>query len=376
MFDVEDNLFLLAGPVRMHPRVVRAMAVPALAHRSPEFTAVNRELFERIGQVYQTSGPVLSLTGSGTAAMDAAIGSLVGPEDRAVALDNGKFGNRMAGLSTRYAGEVDIVTGEWGQPVDLATVKEKLEGAKALVLTHNETSTGFIHPLEELARAAHDAGALVIADCITSIAGTSVPVDDWGIDACITGSQKCLGAPAGLSFVSLSERARGALVPHPAYYLDLAKYVKKFADGQTPFTPATHLHLATLEALRVILEEGLEARFAKVDRTARATRAAAEALGLELFAHPEHRSPTVTAMRIPEGLTDDQVRGGLKKMGIVAAGAQAAIKGKVFRIGHMGTVDVRDIAAFFTVLEVLFDGLGHKVDQGASARAIASVVNG
>ncbi|MDX1612653.1 MAG: aminotransferase class V-fold PLP-dependent enzyme, partial [Candidatus Thermoplasmatota archaeon] len=208
MFDPEDNLFLLAGPVKLHPRVQRAMAQPAVAHRGPEFTETNREFFEALQAVYQTDDPVVCLTGSGTAAMDAAIGSLVGPEEKVVALDNGKFGNRMGLISQRYADEVTVVSSDWGQPVDLDEVDRALEGASALVLTHNETSSGFTHPLRELTELAHANDALIIADCITSLGGIDVPVGELGVDAVLSGSQKCLGAPAGLSFVSLSERAQ------------------------------------------------------------------------------------------------------------------------------------------------------------------------
>lgn len=371
MYDAEDNLFLLAGPVKLHPRVQRAMSKPAQAHRSPEFTKVNKRMYELLEKVYQTRYPVLCLTGSGTAAMDATIGSLVTKEDKVVALDNGKFGNRMADISRRYAGTVEVVEADWGQPVDLDEVAEALAGAKALVLTHNETSTGFLHPLRELQGLAQDAGALTIVDCITSLGGMDIPVDEWGLDAVIAGSQKCMGAPAGASYVSLSADARDELVDHPSYYLDLQKYLKRYEGHQTPYTPATHLHMATIAAIEVMLEEGLEERFERVARTAQATRAAAEALGLELFAHPDHRSDTVTAMRLPEGVSDDELRGGLKEQGILVAGGQAHVKGQIFRVGHMGQADVRDIVGLFANLERVLDGLGHKIEIGASTRAIA-----
>lgn len=374
MYDAEDNLFLLAGPVKLHPRVQRAMSKPAQAHRSPEFTQVNKRMYELLKKVYQTRYPVVCLTGSGTAAMDATIGSLVTKEDKVVALDNGKFGNRMAEISQRYAGTVEVVEADWGQPVDLDEVATKLRGAKALVVTHNETSAGFTHPLQELQGLAQDAGALTIVDCITSLGGMDIPVDEWGLDAVIAGSQKCMGAPAGVSYVSLSADARDELVQHPSYYLDLTKYLKKLEGHQTPFTPATHLHLATVEALELMLEEGLEERFERVRQTAEATRAAAEALGLELFAHPDHRSDTVTAMRLPEGLTDEEFRGELKERGILVAGGQAHVKGKIFRVGHMGQVDVKDVVALFANLEHLLSDLGQKVEIGASTQAIADAI--
>jgi aspartate aminotransferase-like enzyme len=371
MYDVEDNAFLLAGPVPLHPRVQRAMAQPAHAHRSPEFTEVNRELGNLLQEVYQTEDPVLPITGSGTAAMDAAAGSLLDEGSKAVVLDNGKFGNRMAKLAKRYAGEVVHLEQAWGQPFDLDTIDQALTGAEALLFTHNETSGGFTHPIEDLVSVAEDHDVLTIADCITSLGGVDVPVGELGLDACISGSQKCIGAPAGLGFVSLSERARDELHEHPSFYIDLPQYVDRWQEHQTPWTPATHTHLATREALRILTEEGLETRFEKVRRTARATRAGAQALGLELFAHPEHRSDTLTAIELPDGVTDDEFRGGLKEMGVMVAGGQRHMSGEIFRVGHMGQVDVRDIVGFWANVEVLLRRLGHKVEHGAATRAIA-----
>jgi aspartate aminotransferase-like enzyme len=359
----------------MHPRVTRAMDRPAVNHRGEEFKQLIGELSAGLQKVWQTRGPVVTITGSGTAAMDATLGSLLTQQDTVVALSNGKFGERMTEIAKRYAGTVKTVAAPWGQPVDLHQVETHLRGgAKALVLTHNETSCGFVHPLEKLAKLAHQHDALVIADCITSVGGADIPVDRWGVDAAIAGSQKCLGAPPGLAFVSVSERAKAKLKEHPSLYLDLGRYLKKHAESDTPFTPATHLYFAALEATRMILEEGLDKRFQRVAQTADATRAAADALGLELFAHPDHRSQTVTALNIPRGITDKQLRGGLKDMGIVVSGAQDAIKGKVFRVGHMGTVTLRDIAGFFGNLEVLLTRLGHKVPAGAAAQAIAKTL--
>jgi len=370
MYDVEDNLFLLAGPVDLHPRVQRAMAQPAHAHRSPEFTEVNRELFELLQEVYQTDDPVLCLSGSGTSAMDAAVGSLVDGSDKVVVLDNGKFGNRMAKLAHRYAGEVTHLEQAWGQPFDLTTVDQAMHGADALLFTHNESSAAFTHPIEDLADIAEGHDALVIADCITSLGGIDVPVDELGLDACVSGSQKCLGAPAGLSFVSLSERAREQLHEHPSYYIDLPQYLDRWQDHQTPWTPATHLHLATREALRIVLEEGLEDRFERVHRVAEATRTGAQALGLDLLAEPEHRSDTLTAVEVPDGIEGEKLLGALKEQGIVIAGGQRHMSGEIFRVGHMGQVDVRQILAFYTNLEGVLRDLGSKVEHGAAAQAI------
>jgi aspartate aminotransferase-like enzyme len=378
-FDPEDNVFLLAGPIKMHPRVLRAMAVPAWNHRGPEFAKVSKELGELLQFAFQTSSPVVPITGSGTAGLEAAVGAVVKEGDKVVALTNGNFGERMGNLATLYAGEANatVLKHEWGTPYDLAkaeaTIRE--QRPKAVLLTHNETSAGITNPLERLCKVAHDAGALVVADCITSIGGIDTPVDTWGVDLAVTGSQKALGAPPGLAFVSVGPRAREAMkgVKPRSMYLSLQKHLDKWEkeNFNAPTTPATHLYFATLEGLRLLKEQGLQGRFAKVKATAQATRDAAKALHLQLLPPQGHESDTVTAMRYPAGIEDGKFRGALKdKHGVVVSGGQGPVKGKVFRIGTMGTVDFRDLAAGFAAIEAEFNAMGHKVEAGAGVAAV------
>ena len=378
-FDPEDNVFLLAGPIKMHPRVVRAMAVPAWNHRGPEFARVTKELGELLQYAFQTTAPVVPLTGSGTAGLEAAVGAVVNPGDKVVALTNGNFGERMGTLGTLYAGEghCTVLKHEWGTPYDWtkaeATIRE--QRPKAVLLTHNETSAGITNPLEKVCQVAHEVGALVVADCITSIGGIDVPVERWGVDLAVTGSQKALGAPPGLAFVSIGPRAREAMkgVKPRSLYLSLAKHLEKWEkeNFNAPTTPATHLYFAALEGLRLLKEQGLQHRFQHVHRTAQACREAAKALHLQLLPPPGHESETVTAMRYPQGIEDAKFRGALKdKHGVVVSGGQGPVKGKVFRIGTMGTVDFRDLAAGFAAIEVEFNAQGHKVTAGAGVAAI------
>jgi aspartate aminotransferase-like enzyme len=351
----------------MHPRVLRAMAVPAVAHRDPAFQDVNRRIGERLKEVFQTSASVVTIAGSGTAGMEAAAQSLLKKSDKAVALDNGKFGNRFAQLAGLY-GTATVVSAPWGQPIDLDKVQRALAEVrpKALFLTHNESSVGFTHPLERIAKLAHDAGALVVSDCITSIGGMDVPVDRWGVDVAVVGSQKCLGMPAGLVFVSVNERAQQALHKDNGYYLNLGKYVKKAQENDTPFTPAIPLHLAAIEALDLLHAEGLAARFARVRRQAQATRAAFEAMGLELFVPEGYRSDTVTAVKYPPGVDDGKVRKTLKQdYGVVIAGGQDDVKGKIFRLGHMGTVSDSELIGGIAATEKALIANGAKVKTGA-----------
>ncbi len=374
-FDSQDNVFLLPGPVKMHSRVLAAMARPALAHRSPEFSQVNARLFGGLRQLMDADH-VAVLAGSGTAGMDAAISNLVHWGDRAVGLDNGKFGERMADLVARYAGDAAIrIASPWGEGFDLEAVEAVLEeGASAVAFTLNETSTGVMNQGQEVARLCRKHGALSIADTITATGSVPVPMRAWDLDVSVVGSQKCIGGPAGLAFVGLSNRAVEAL-DSPGLYLDLRRYVERAAkDDQTPFTPAVPLHLACVEALDLLFEEGLEARFARTRKLAKGCRAAAEAAGLELAAASGVRSDTVTAIRYPEGVVDGDIRPVLRdRFGVVVAGAQAQWKGRVFRIGHMAGTTWAELAAGWAAIEAAFKAAGHPLPRGA---AVAALVDG
>lgn len=371
-FDPEDTVFLLPGPVKMHPRVLQAMARPAMAHRSPEFAALNDRLLARLRTLIGTPR-VAVLTGSGTAGMDAAVSNLVHWGDRAVGLENGKFGERMAALVTRYAGERAVrIQAPWGSPFDLAPVEDALEeGAVAVAFTLNETSTAVMNQGQELAALCRKHGALSIADTVTATGSVPVPMDTWGLDVSIVGSQKCIGGPPGLCFVGLSERAYEAL-DSPSLYLDLRRYVDRAEqDAQTPFTPAVPLHAACVEALELVFAEGLEARYARTRRLAKACRAAAEAAGLEMPAAPAARSDTVTAIRYPEGIQDPDVRPALReRFGVVVAGAQGPWKGRVVRIGHMAQTTWAELAAGWAALDAALRAAGHRLPEGAVEAAL------
>lgn len=368
--DVEDNLFLLAGPVKIHPRVQRAMATPAIGHRGPEFTEINRELADRTRSLFDHDGPVAVLSGSGTAGMEAAVAGLVGPDDHVVSVVNGKFGDRMRELADRYAGQVTVVEADWGDVPDLDAIDETLaDGGTALTLTHNETSTGVTNPAEAIGDLVDDRDATYIVDGVTSVGGIEVDVDGWGIDACITGSQKCLAGPAGLAFVAVAEDAVDDLRDDVPYYTDLARNVERWEGHQTPFTPAIPLHQACLEALRILDEETLQGRIDRTRRCAEMTRAGVRALGLELFAREGHRSDTVTAVRYPDGVDDEGFRGTLREMGAVVAGGQRHLSGKIFRVGHMGLIQPREILEGLGLIEATLDRLGADVKPGAAVAA-------
>ncbi|RLF28346.1 MAG: aminotransferase [Thermoplasmata archaeon] len=373
VFDPQDNIFMLAGPVKIHPRVLQAMAVPSIGHRSPEFSKVNEDIKNLTKYLFQTKNDVIVLSGSGTAGMDAAMSNLLKKKDKALAIDNGKFGERMGQLAKLY-GDATIIKADWGKCPDIGKIEETLSQGdiKVLAMTHNETSTGFTNPAEEIARLCKKYDTIMVMDGITSVGGIDVPVDKWGIDICITGSQKCIAAPAGLALMSISQKALNAMYDDTSYYLNIKKHVKKLRDdNQTPYTPAVPLHLALREALTMVKEEGLQNRIKRIKNIAEACRAAVEAMGLEILPEKKYASNTVTAIKYPPGIEDKDIRGVLKKQyGIVIAGSQAPHKGEFFRIGHMGNVQIRELIPTIAALEVAFNKAGFKIKNGAGVAAI------
>jgi aspartate aminotransferase-like enzyme len=372
-FDPEDNLFLLPGPVKMHPRVLAAMARPAAAHRGAEFSDTVSRLEAGLKEVLGAPHVAL-ITGSGTAGMEAAVSNLVHWGDRAVGLDNGNFGSRMAKLVKRYAHDKAVtVTSPWGQGVDLDALAAELEKGetKAVAFTLNETSTGVMNQGKEISALCRKHDALCIADTITATGAVPVPMKEWGLDVSIVGSQKCLGGPSGLVFVGVSERAYERL-DSPTLYLDIKKHVEKQEkERQTPFTPAVPLFAACLEGLDLLKREGLDNRYKRTAQLAKGCRAAAEAAGLELAADKAVRSDTVTAIKLPAGVDDKQVRGVLKdRFNVIVGGGQEAWKGKVFRIGHMGTVGWAELAACWAAVEACFKLAGKPLPKGAAVGAL------
>jgi aspartate aminotransferase-like enzyme len=372
-FDAEDNLFLLPGPVKMHPRVLAAMARPAASHRGPEFQDTVKRLEGGLKHV-MGAPHVAIMTGSGTAGMEAAISNLVHWGDRAIGIDNGNFGGRMTKLIKRYSLDKGVaISSPWGQGVDLAALATELEkgNTTAVAFTLNETSTGVMNQGRDIAALCRKHDALCIADTITATGAVPVPMQEWGLDVSIVGSQKCLGGPSGLVFVGVSGRALERL-DSPTMYLDVKKHVEKQEkEQQTPFTPAVPLFAACLEGLDLLQKEGLENRHKRVRRLAEACRAAVAASGLEFAAAEGFRSDTVTAIRLPAGVEDKQVRGVLKdRFNVIVGGGQEAWKGKVVRIGHMGTVGWAELAAAWAAIEAAFRLAGKPLPKGAAVSAM------
>ncbi|QEY32554.1 alanine--glyoxylate aminotransferase family protein [Synechococcus sp. RSCCF101] len=383
---MQDKLTLMIpGPTPVPETVLKAFGRHPIGHRSGEFQQIVRRTTEKLKWLHQTSSDVLVITGSGTAAMEAGIINTLCRGDRVLCGNNGKFGERWVKLARAYGLEVEEVTAEWGQPLDPDAFRRALEAdadrsIRAVILTHSETSTGVINDLEAIAAHVRAHGtALLIVDCVTSLGACNVPMDDWGLDVVGSGSQKGYMMPPGLSFVAMSERAWQAYDRSdlPRFYLDLGPYRKTAAKDSNPFTPAVNLYFALDEALTLMQQEGLEAIFDRHARHRAAAEAGMKAIGLPLFAAEGHGSPAITAVA-PDGIDAEAVRKAVKQhYDILLAGGQDQLKGKVFRIGHLGFVCDRDVLTAVAAIEATLRRMG-RIDAapGAGVAAAAAVLGG
>lgn len=378
--DIEDTLLMIPGPVKVAPRVLRAMSRPMISHRSAEFGAIYKDCQGLLKEFFETKNEVVIMTGSGTVGMDAAVAGIIGREDKIVTISNGKFGERFTEIGERY-GKAVPVKFDWGTPFDLEKVEAALEdGAKAVAMVHNETSVGLTNPAREVGKLAKKYDAVFIVDGISSIGGNEFLTDEWGVDIAITGSQKALAVPPGLAVVAVSPKAEERFQPKSAsYYADLKAHIKsaRKSPTQTPYTPAVPLFFAMQEALHMAKEEGFAARRERTAKLADAVRSAARALDIELFPmvnEHSHYSNTVTAMKMPAGISDDKLRGGMKKQGIVVSGGQEQLKGKIFRIGTMGVCSSGDILRTIQTLELVMAKEGQLPKRGAGVEAASKVL--
>ncbi|MDD5503354.1 MAG: alanine--glyoxylate aminotransferase family protein [Candidatus Thermoplasmatota archaeon] len=373
MFDLQSNTFMLAGPVKMHPRVLNAMASPAINHRSPDFEKVVGDIRGLLQYVFQTKNDTCLFSGSGTAAIEAAVSNTVKRGDKFISISNGKFSERLYEVAKIFcpdgANEFKV---EWGKAPDLGLFEDAVRKLKpkAVAVCHNETSTAVTVQAKELSKIAHDHDAFFIMDGVTSIGSINVPVDEWGCDIAFFGSQKCCAGPAGLSAMAVSDRIKPALYKDTSYYLNVLKHTEKMKKNDTPYTPAIPLFLGMREALLITKEEGLEARFKRIEAIANGLRAACDAMGLQLFADRKYASNTVTAINLPAGVDDDKFRKMMKnEHNIMVASAQEPLKGKFFRIGHMGNVLWNEMIPTIAAMEVCMKKLGHKFELGAGVSA-------
>ncbi len=367
---------LTPGPVAVPERVRLAMAQTLLHHRAPAFIPLFREVRANLARVFQTERDVLVLASTGTGAMEAAVTNTLSPGDRAVVVRGGKFGERWAEICAAYGIEIECVDVEWGRAVEPSAVRAaftRCPDARALLVQACETSTGVYHPIRDLAEITRERPErLIVVDGISGVGVHDLPMDAWGLDVVVSGSQKSWLLPPGLAFIALSERARDALQSArcPRYYLDLRKELEAQTNDQTAWTAAVSLIVGLREALEMILEEGLHTVFARHEALARATRAAMQALGMGLVAID---SPAFgcTAVYVPDGVDGNRFVKHLRDAyNVTIMGGQGRLDGKIFRIGHMGDVDGFDMLSAVAAVEMTLADLGRPVRIGDGTRAM------
>lgn len=365
------------GPSTVPHRIRAAMAEPTLGHLDPRFLALMDETMELMRQAFLTRNQLtFPVSGTGSSGMEATFVNLLEPGDRVVVGVNGVFGERMADVASRCGAEVTRVEAEWGRALDPAAVEKAIGDSKPklVAVVHAETSTGVLQPLDDISRAARAAEALLLVDCVTSLGGVELRIDDWGIDAAYSGTQKCLSCPPGLSPVTFSERALERFDARKekvqSWYLDIGM-IRRYWSGDRLYhhTAPINAIYGLREALRIVIEEGLEPRWARHRRNARALWAGAEAMGLSLWVDEPSRLPSLTTLRVPEGADEAAVRRRLLFDFDLEVGAGLGpMKGKVWRVGLMGeTSSARSVLYFLASLEQILRQAGVKVNCGLPA---------
>ena len=376
MTRTEPNL-RIPGPTALPPSVREAGARQMINHRGPEFKELLGRLQTGMKPYFGTTGDIAILSCAGTGGLEAAVVNTLSPGDRVLGVSIGAFGDRFAKVAEAYGATVDKVAAEWGWAAAPDEVRERLAAGggdyRAVLLTHNETSTGVMNPIPELAAAVHEAApdALILVDTVSSLGAVPFDMDGWGVDVVATASQKAWMAAPGLAMVAASDRAWAAMetAKMPRFYLDLRKHRDLMADGETPWTPAIAVAFQVDEGLRLMNDEGQAAVFARHIACAAATQAGLERLGFQLFAEPASRSKTVTAAWIPDGLDWKAFNGEVKRRGVVLAGGQGKLTGKVFRVGHLGSVRLEEIVDALATLEAVSLEWGRDVEAGAALAA-------
>jgi len=381
--DPSERILMGPGPSNCHPRVLRAMAAPMIGHLDPEFLQIMDETRDLLRFVFQTKNVfTIAVSGTGSAGMETALVNVLEPGDEAIVCVNGVFGERMSDIVERCGGRLTRVDAEWGRIIEPAQVKQALSGcrAKVVAIVHAETSTGVRQPMEAISAIVHEAGALLLVDAVTSLGGCAVEVDKWDADVVYSGTQKCLSCPPGLSPVTFGARAMDALhgrrTKVQSWYLDMTMVERywgqeRFYHHTAPISMIYALH----EALALVREEGLDARFRRHERNHRALAAGLAALGIELFAQEGHRLPMLNAVRLPQGIDDAAVRRGLLgRFHIEIGGGLGDLKGKAWRIGLMGhSSTANNVLLLLAALEQLLAEQGHEFRAGAGVAAANEV---
>jgi aspartate aminotransferase-like enzyme len=368
----EKRYLLTPGPTPVPPEVLAELAKPVIHHRERDFREIYERCLARLQEVYRTKNDVLMFTTSGTGAFESAVANLTSAGDRQLVLSAGNFGERWAGMVRAFGADLVHARLEWGEtpePEDLRSALADAGDVKVVYLTHSETSTGVVCDVQALAAVAKEAGALVVVDAVSSLGAVPLESDLWDIDVVVSGSQKALMCPPGLAFASVSAAALAASAnaTAPRYVMDWERTRKGQAKLDAPFTPAVSIVRALDVALGLLLDEGLEAAFDRHARLGRACREGAKAMGLELFSPDEERSAVVTAIRAPDGVDSTTVVKGLRdRFGMTIANGQGDLKGKIFRIGHIGWFDIFDITSALAAVELVLTDAGAEIERGVA----------
>jgi aspartate aminotransferase-like enzyme len=371
----EPNL-RIPGPTSLPPSVREAGARQMINHRGPEFAAMLGRILEGMKPYFGTTSDVAVITTAGSGGLEAAIVNTLSPGDRVLAVSIGSFGDRFAKIAGIYGADVTKLDAEWGYAADGAEIRERLRaapGTKAVLLTHNETSTGVMNPIGQLAAAIREESpeTLILVDSVSGLGAVPFEMDAWGVDVVVTGSQKAWMSAPGLAMIAASARGWAAMetARMPRFYLDLRAHRDSAASGQTPFTPAVAVVFQVDEGLRLMAAEGMVNVFARHETCAAAARAGLEALGFELLADQRFASRTVTAARLPEDFDWKPFNADLKARGLVLAGGQGKLSGKIFRLGHLGSVTLDEILGAIGTLEIVSIEHGRPVEPGAAVAA-------
>ncbi len=371
------QLIMLPGPTNVPDRVIRAMFKPIINHRGPDFRVLFNSVAEGLKYVFQTEQDVYVLTSSGTGAVECGISNIVDPGDKVMVPVFGFFSERLKEKVTRHGGNVVEIPIEWGKAPTARQIEEAVKrekNVKLIAVVCNETSTGVtVRELPEMTRIAKENNVLLMADAISILGGDHLPMDEWGIDICVTGSQKCLACPPGLAMISVSKNAWQAIERKkvkPPYYFDL-NMIRDFASKKaTPFTPAVSLFYALDEALQIIREEGLENRYRRHATCAKAFYSGFEALGLSPYAGEDVRSNTVAAVRVPSGVDGAKLRDVLReRYRVVVSGGLGKVQQLILRIGCMGIVSEAEVLTTIMAVENALADLGHPVKIGSGIEA-------
>lgn len=369
-----ETLIMIPGPTHVPPRVLAAMAKPMIGHRTDEYSAMHLACEARLKRIFRTDDPVLIFACSGTGAMEAAIVNTLSPGDKVLAVNCGNFGQRFGEIARRFGAEVDELVYTPGSPADPDDIAAKLAAdgdIKAVLTTFNETSTGVTNDMAAIGAVVKEHDALLLVDAISGMAAIECQTDEWGLDVVVAGSQKAFMLPPGLAFVSVSDAAWSAVERStlPKFYWDFKAMGDRAEEGQTAYTPAVSMIFALDAALGIIMEEGVDAFTARHGRMAAAVRAAIRGFGLRLFGDPAHASNTVTAVR-GDGFDPDGMRKVMsEKYNVLLSGGQKELKGKIFRIGHMGAVTEREILTTISCLEAALTHVGMGIARGAGLAA-------